>query len=215
MECGEDEIPEICREHPRFYNLTECGLEVGIGLSCEAAARLILLSDAHLPEVISDLPDEPRPTYPIEKRNSLIRSSLSPSGIDEKLSSLASEYSLHESILSDSEIRDAVDSLEYLRGDSRDRICSFSPTRKASKNEERILSRALSYFVFRHVSGAADDSELRSGVLLAVFLTRLLELLILSGAEDEALAIDLARLVSEEIEYSPDNLDEIILFFMF
>ena len=40
---GEDSLCEICREHPRFYNDCAGRMEVGLGLSCEAAARLILL----------------------------------------------------------------------------------------------------------------------------------------------------------------------------
>ena len=38
---GEGAIPEICREHPRYYNRLSDRLEWGVGLSCEEAARLI------------------------------------------------------------------------------------------------------------------------------------------------------------------------------
>ena len=42
INCGEAAICDICREHPRFYEwfpgVTECGL----GLSCEAACKLLL-----------------------------------------------------------------------------------------------------------------------------------------------------------------------------
>ncbi len=41
-ERGECDICEICREHPRFYNVLEDRVEWGVGLSCEEAARLIL-----------------------------------------------------------------------------------------------------------------------------------------------------------------------------
>ena len=41
-EKGEVAIPEICREHPRYYNVLSDRVEWGIGLSCEEAARLIL-----------------------------------------------------------------------------------------------------------------------------------------------------------------------------
>ena len=42
---GEEMLTEICREHPRYYNLYSDIAEVGLGLSCEAAARLVLNSD--------------------------------------------------------------------------------------------------------------------------------------------------------------------------
>ncbi len=46
-ECGDKMIPEICREHPRFYNVTPDFCEVGIGLACPTAAALILSAHEH------------------------------------------------------------------------------------------------------------------------------------------------------------------------
>ena len=40
---GEGYLCDICREHPRFYNFTSVA-EVGIGMSCPEAARVILSS---------------------------------------------------------------------------------------------------------------------------------------------------------------------------
>ena len=39
---GEDSLCDICREHPRFYDWFEDVTEVGLGLCCEEAARLLL-----------------------------------------------------------------------------------------------------------------------------------------------------------------------------
>lgn len=39
---GEESLCEICREHPRFYEWYDGLTEAGVGLCCEAAARLIL-----------------------------------------------------------------------------------------------------------------------------------------------------------------------------
>ena len=43
MSSGEDYLCDICREHPRFYNYTSVA-EMGIGMSCREAARVILCS---------------------------------------------------------------------------------------------------------------------------------------------------------------------------
>ena len=40
---GEGYLCDICREHPRFYNYTDVA-EVGLGMSCPEAARIILAS---------------------------------------------------------------------------------------------------------------------------------------------------------------------------
>ena len=50
---GEDYLCDICREHPRFYNDTAKGKAVGLGLSCEEAARIILSSDG-LTNMVTD-----------------------------------------------------------------------------------------------------------------------------------------------------------------
>lgn len=42
IEHGEDYLCQICTDHPRFRSFWEEATEIGLGLSCEAAARLIL-----------------------------------------------------------------------------------------------------------------------------------------------------------------------------
>lgn len=42
LECGEDVLCQICTDHPRFRNFWTGRVEVGLGLACEEAARLIL-----------------------------------------------------------------------------------------------------------------------------------------------------------------------------
>lgn len=39
---GDGYLCDICREHPRYYGVGRDGIEGGIGLSCEAAAEIIL-----------------------------------------------------------------------------------------------------------------------------------------------------------------------------
>ena len=39
---GEDKIPYICKNHPRFYEWIDERCEMGIGLACEEGARLLL-----------------------------------------------------------------------------------------------------------------------------------------------------------------------------
>lgn len=42
LELGEEALCDICREHPRFYDWFDGYTEMGLGLCCEAAGRLIL-----------------------------------------------------------------------------------------------------------------------------------------------------------------------------
>ena len=45
LSLGEDCLCDICREHPRFYNDSSLGREVGLGIACEEACRIVLSSD--------------------------------------------------------------------------------------------------------------------------------------------------------------------------
>lgn len=53
---GESSLCRICSDHPRFFNWLGDVKEGGLGLCCEAAARLILTEECTLTE--SEIPDE-------------------------------------------------------------------------------------------------------------------------------------------------------------
>ena len=55
---GEESLCEICREHPRYYEWYEDLTEAGVGLCCEAAAKLILESEEPTRFVETWEPDE-------------------------------------------------------------------------------------------------------------------------------------------------------------
>lgn len=57
LELGEDALSEICAEHPRFYNGYAGRLECGVGLSCSAAARLVLLREDPVTLVTEEEPE--------------------------------------------------------------------------------------------------------------------------------------------------------------
>ena len=42
LSCGENVLCNICKDHPRFRNFRSDRTEVGLGLACEEACRLIL-----------------------------------------------------------------------------------------------------------------------------------------------------------------------------
>ena len=55
-EKGEDILCQICSDHPRFRNFWEDRTELGLGLACEEAARIILTSEK--PMEIETLEDD-------------------------------------------------------------------------------------------------------------------------------------------------------------
>lgn len=71
LQAGEDALCQICADHPRFRNYWSDRIEIGLGMACEEAARLILESPRPLRLV--PLPEEAgeQPTVPSEEETEL------------------------------------------------------------------------------------------------------------------------------------------------
>lgn len=59
LKCGEDNLCEICTEHPRFHEWFKNRTESGVGLCCEEAGRLLFQNSEPLAFVAS-ITDEPK-----------------------------------------------------------------------------------------------------------------------------------------------------------
>jgi lysine-N-methylase len=211
IEYGEGLLCDICREHPRFYNYTVRGAEVGLGMACEEACRIILASDNYKKVVaIGEIDGEADTSADFDAlyHRERIYSVLSDGSFEytERLGRICEEYSLSPALLSDEECRALFDSLEYLDGAHKELFSCYSSSRETPKEHEKVLERALAYFIYRHLSPARDESELREALVFCLFCERLLASLLKSGEGDAA---ELARIVSEEIEYSEENTEKI------
>lgn len=54
INCGEDMLCDICREHPRFYEWYDNYTDMGLGLCCEEAVRLLFESKEPLKFIYED-----------------------------------------------------------------------------------------------------------------------------------------------------------------
>lgn len=71
LQAGEDSLCQICADHPRFRNFWSDRTEIGLGLACEEAARLILTSPHPLRLVPLEDTEEP-PEAPSEAESALL-----------------------------------------------------------------------------------------------------------------------------------------------
>ena len=206
-ELGEDCLCDICREHPRFYNFTKNGAEVGLGLSCEEAARIILSSDSyHEMADAGELADtDYTPDFDGRDLRRRVYSVLRDKRItyDGRLSCLYRSFGVSPFDKEREEWAELLSSLEYLEECHRKLFCDFELIKETPKELEKPLERALAYFVYRHVTGASDEDGAKAALGLSLFLERLLCGLA-AGNPDVDIA-ELARIVSEELEYSEDN----------
>ena len=209
LELGEDYLCHICREHPRFYNDTPRGREVGLGMACEEACRIILGSDDYNKFVeIDDIAGE---NCDSDFDSLSLRDNLY--GIlcdnllsyDKKLSAIYAWCRVSPCLIPDEEARQIIDNLEYLDIKHKELFMAYSSDTKIPKEFEKPLERALAYFVYRHCTEVWDEDEFRASLGFCLFCERLLA----SIAKENGDLCECARILSEEIEYSEENTEMI------
>lgn len=186
---GQESLCQICSDHPRFRNYYDTRLEIGLGLTCEAAARLILDNDFFLTEIGDDQTEEyanPQENDFFTQREALFSTDIN------SLRKFLPQLQLKDI----SQMLYSLERLDNLWDTYLDKIkhsttllCSIEI--KDSKKAQRLFS----YFVFRHFF----DYGL-TFCLLCTFI-------ILSIDGD---IYDIARMFSSEIEYSDENINKII-----
>jgi len=206
LNIGEDHLCDICRLHPRFFNYTDVA-EVGLGMSCEEAARLILSSPdyAEIEETgdVDVLADDVDFDGRAERSRVFDMLQERECSYQENLEKIYRQYSIESG--EDSEWQKTLDTLEYLDESHRNLFLSYSSSCRPIGKDE-YLERFFAYFVYRHCTEALNGEDFRERLAFCLFCERLFASLICAENADELCDIvSLARIISEEIEYSDDN----------
>lgn len=211
-ELGDSYTSLICQRHPRFSHRVGDRVECGIGLSCEEACRIVLSSDGYSDFFTSDFDGEVAEETDFDSLSyrSHIYSILDRDDITfaDKISLIRQSYSLRD-IHSSDEWEEIFKSLEYLD----DSHCGLFKIGGRPGCGEKYLERFLAYLIFRHMSIAESYDNLRARLGFCLLLTDILADYISSGDRDFGDICDFARIISEEIEYSTDNTDDLIFEF--
>ncbi len=206
LNLSEDHLCDICREHPRFYNYTSVA-EVGIGMSCTEAARIILTSPdySQLEEIGEVDADEAPTSFDGREERAVIYAILQDAECDysTKLDKIYEKYSIDAG--EDSRWTQILDSLEYLDNGHKKLFMTYSSAHRPAGFDD-YLERFLAYFIYRHCTEAFDEDDFSDRLSFCLFCERLFASLICTeGAESLEKVAVLARIISEEIEYSDDN----------
>ena len=204
LNVGEDYLSHICREHPRFYNYTKVA-EVGIGMSCLEAARLILFSPdfatmEEIGEVDAELDDVP---FDGRAERTKIYTILQKNDYTTVLANIYTTYSIDAG--EDEQWLEILGSLEYLNANHKELLLQYSSALRPIGQDE-YLKRFLAYLVYRHCTEAINEADFATRLSFCLFCERLLASVICSqGAETLQEIAALASILSEEIEYSEEN----------
>ena len=205
LSMGEDYLSDICREHPRFYNFTNVA-EVGIGISCPEAARLILSSpDYRETEVVGEVEDvtDDVPFDSCAARGE-VYAMLEETDYTTALQNIYRKYAIN--VGNDESWLQTINSLEYLNADHKSMFLRYSSSLRPQEDKNEYLKRFLAYLIYRHCTESIHDEDFCKRLSFCLFCERLFSSLICSQKAETLQEIaTLASILSEEIEYSAEN----------
>ena len=205
----EGALCKICREHPRFYNFSGVA-EVGIGMSCPEAARVILSSPdyADICKIGEIEANEDKTDFDGREERGKIYEILQDKTLDyaRRLEKIYEKYHIDKG--DDEKWIEIIDTLEYLDIEHKKLFLNYSTTKKQAENYETdsYRERFLAYFVYRHCTEAEDADDFCARLSFCLFCERLFSSLITACGDDSfEVMVKLASIISEEIEYSDEN----------
>ncbi len=222
IEYGESVLCPICQDHPRFRSFYENFTEIGLGLSCEEAAKIVLTDKS--PFSLIPLSDDGKTDSPTSDEEemlsirlemiSLLEDEFRP--IEKRIRALFDLAECDMDALDFDEISGFLLSLERLDA-SRDLLINSVrgiPPACLPNEIQRTLKNLCVYFIYRHMPRALSDGDLFGAMLLSSFLCFLAwQIFARAYAKNDSLSlssmISIARILSGELEYSDENLDRI------
>lgn len=221
---GEDSLSEICTEHPRFYKDFSDHMEMGYGLCCEEAARMLFshrdpIRLIGLPEtddlrskIFSLLQDR---TKSLDARINGIFSLLSASAVSPVIPSVPSDFSHWGAFLGGLEQLDPAWGIELNK--LKDSVLSgedLDAFEKYMEKEDRTFEyeNILWYLIYRHLGEDPLDDEAALCIEFSVLSMKLIRYLGAckykeTGAFSVEDQVERSRMFSSEIEYSDENID--------
>ena len=207
---GEEALSQICTDHPRFRSFFSDRTEIGLGMCCEEAARLIISHEqtVRLTEIsddgFSETQDEEETAFFKwrEKLFAIIQDRSLP--LTERLQKLCHACGFSWNICHPADWMQFLLSLERLDAE-------WEPILAGMQNEtqqwEIAFEQLLFYLLYRHLPGALEDGRYPERVAFCVLLLRVIRSLPCDSMEK---LVELCRMASSEIEYSDENTERIL-----
>ena len=211
LNLGEEALCEICDQHPRYRHFYADRVEIGLGLCCEEACRLILSQQE--PVRLTVIADDGEESISCEEEEEFfaVRDRMLAILQDRRLSydERAENLRRFGGLRPDS--RTPSDWAAFYRSLERmdtawdaclDRL-EGCEVWQADGGRDLLWEQLAVYFLLRHTPAALDDGLLAPRIALCLHAVAVLRHLS-AGADLEALC-ELCRLYSCEIEYSEEN----------
>ena len=220
-ELGEKHLCQICADHPRFRCELPGRIEIGLGLCCEAAGRLILGKYDPLHLVVIGEGGEEDET--ISLRDEILRliakRELSLSARMAEAPHLCGGTESEKTLREWAEFLLTLERLEEdwteILRELAEKTPDFAAFAAVTQGRETEYEQFFAYLIYRHLANAADELDLAARCGFAVLGTELLYALGALHYEKTGTftfddQVELARRISAEIEYSDDNFDAVL-----
>lgn len=219
---GEDALCQICADHPRFRHFWTGRTEIGLGLCCEEAARLILSQEEIVQ--LTAIADDGREDAADEEETALlrVRSELfqlmqdRSRPVEARVESLLALVHAKPADFAWDEWIPILLDLERLDERWAELIAPLQDASSALSLPASLqipMEQLMIYLLYRHLPEARADGDARGHILLCCLLWLLAAQLCVHYAFTLSELTECCRMLSSEIEYSEDNiaalLDEI------
>ena len=214
LTAGDQALCEICAKHPRYFNVYPDCVEAGLGLCCEEAVRLLLAWDGALTfteKPITAMEDEEASeeyTFLRRERNRLI------AALQDRSRPLSQRCAWNNN-LSFEAFRELLTDLEYIDEEWHHILPLLREPEGSIDDPDPVWEKLLVCCVWRYYLMYGLQFWQESFALEFGFLSvRLLQAMFAyhrstNGLLSDRDRIDLIRMWSSELEYSPENLDAI------
>ena len=218
---GEDKLCGICNDHPRFRNYYASRTEIGLGLCCEEAARIILnrkdkmkLIQIDEDEEIAIDEEEENSFFDFRKKIFDIVQNRNLS-ITERIAQLCKNFDISIPQKSPDEWTGLFRSLERLDEEWNKKLDvlenTVSITPDILKNKPVEAEQLLICFLYRHMSEGIYDGKMPERIAFAIVSCCIIFAIADGVCKDDAETLaDVARMYSAEIEYSDENINKIL-----
>ena len=215
VQFGEDFLCQICTDHPRFRHFFSTRIEIGLGLCCEEAGRLILAQVQPVQMSVLEQNGDPEKLDLEEEaffawRNMIVQCAQNRAlPIEERIRHISrmGQFDLSKR---------TVESWHplMLRLERMDEAWTVSLRRLLDAERtldhrwEIPLEQLLVYLILRHLPTGFEEDDLRGYLAFVILMWKLLYQMFTGESMEEL--VELARLYSSEIEYSDENVEKII-----
>lgn len=218
LEKGEDFLCQICRDHPRFRNFIGNRMEMGLGLCCEEACKIILTGKEKVNLIT--ISDEEEKLSAFEKlilnvrdKAFLIITDRSIT-VEERVQKLISEFNITFPKKNYSQWYIFFLSLERLDHSWENEIIKLKNKDGESSllyQFETAFEQLLVYFIYRHLPLSQGEIDIKAQLAYSILAYKIINKILSAYKKPtEKEFLELCRLYSSEIEYSEENTDKIL-----